>query len=259
MLWELCHDHPQIRMTKEFGNYTFIGDPLPVYAKRVAGRLWRIRGRWRVYAPPGEHTGSPGEGVYASGANHIANTSAATHHLLRLARRGIGPVTVTDLAEEARKNDTETEVVGDKWPRYVFEMDRLTRMPELKRLVVFRDCRDVVSSFMVRIRTDWKNEGWIRNWNTAAKVAGQWVSAIETMERHADLLFIIRYEELVRDPQSSLAGLAEWLHVDSAGFDVDSVKASSIGKYRQGLTPEELDDVMRVAGPTLERLNYAVD
>jgi hypothetical protein len=79
------------------------------------------------------------------------------------------------------------------------------------------------------------------------------------MERHADLLFIIRYEELVRDPQSSLAGLAEWLHVDSAGFDVDSVKASSIGKYRKGLTPEELDDVMRVAGPTLERLNYAVD
>jgi hypothetical protein len=53
--------------------------------------------------------------------------------------------------------------------------------------------------------------------------------------------------------------MAEWLDVDPSGFDSERVFGSSVGSYRRGLTTKELDEVLAVAGPTLERLGYPLD
>ena len=53
--------------------------------------------------------------------------------------------------------------------------------------------------------------------------------------------------------------LGQWLGVDPSGFDTKMVFGSSIGNYRRGLSPQELGDVLREAGPTLERLGYLQD
>lgn len=136
-------------------------------------------------------------------------------------------------------------------------LDRLVPLPQLLRLVIYRDCRDVTSSFLRKVRTDWKRQRWAQYVDTAEKVALRWVRAIEDLENHAEDLYIIRYEELVADPRPVLDRLARWLEVDPGGFEPGMVSASSVGKYMQGLTTRELDDVLKVAGSTMKRLNYS--
>jgi hypothetical protein len=166
-------------------------------------------------------------------------------------------VTVDDLVRADGQGEGELRVVGDKLPGYALMMDRLAPLPQLLRLVIYRDCRDVTSSFLRKVRTDWKRQRWICYVDTAEKVAIRWVRAMEDLENRATDLHIIRYEELVADPRVVVERLAEWLQVDPGGFEPGMVSASSIGKHLQGLTKSELDDVLKVAGPTMERLNYS--
>ena len=248
LLRRLCNNHPQMRVTNEFFNFAFVGDFLPVYAARAGKRILEINGASRIIGGYGTRT-----------TNYLGNVQAVTAHLLRLARRGIGRVTLSAIVEEAREAAPNTRVVGDKMPPYLFIMDELVLVPGLKRVVIYRDCRDVTSSFLLMARTRWRHRLWVREWNTAEKIALKWVSGIEIMERFIQKLFAIRYEDLVGKPESELLRLAEWLGVDPSGFDTQQVSDSAVGKYRQGLTARELDDVLRVAGPTLERLKYRLD
>ena len=91
------------------------------------------------------------------------------------------------------------------------------------------------------------------------KVAELGFDGIEIMERYAERLFTVRYETLVREPGTELRRIAEWLDVEPSGFDPKAVYGSSVGNYRRGLTPRQLEAVLEVAGPTLERLGYTVD
>lgn len=258
LLQRLCHHHPQMQVTKEFGNFGFVGESYSSYMKRTVNRIRDINGRWGIVGTPGQVPTAFTEKVRFRGANHVTNVVVATRHLLRLARCARGQVTLASLMA-AEKKDPDTRVVGDKLPQYIFAMDRLVELTGLCRLVIYRDCRDVTSSYLLMTRTKWSDRPWIHGTNTAEKIARTWVHAIEIMERHAAKLFIIRYEDLVRDPLSELHRVAEWLEVDPSGFHPGMVSDSSVGKYRQGLTDRELDDVLRFAGPTLKRLNYPVE
>ena len=245
MLRRLCNNHPQMRVTNEFSNFAFLGDSLPVYAARAGKRILEINGASRIIGKYGTRR-----------TNYLGNVQAVTAHLLRLARMGVGRITLSAIVEEARKSDPDALVVGDKMPQYIFIMDRLVSVPGLRRIVIYRDCRDVTSSFLQMVRTKWRHRIWVRELDTAEKIALRWVRGIEIMERYSQDLFTIRYEDLVREPESRLQRLAEWLGVDPSGFKAKWVSDSAVGKYRQGLTARELDDVMRVAGTTLERLRY---
>jgi hypothetical protein len=248
LLRRLCDGHPRMRVTNELGNFGFVGDPYLLYALRAAKRVIEINGRSRI------------SGRYGSRrANNVGNLSFVTAHLLRLARVGLGRVTLRTIVDDAGRTAPEALVVGDKMPQYIFGMDRLVRFAGLRRLVIYRDCRDVTSSFLTMVRTTWRHRLWVRRMRTAAEIAGVWVQAMEITERHAEHLFAVRYEDLVRDPDLELRRLAEWLGVEAAGFDRTIVSASSIGQHRGGLSSRELADVLRVAGPTLRRWGYAPD
>lgn len=149
-----------------------------------------------------------------------------------------------------------SRVVGDKYPGYVFHLDRIGEADELSRLIIYRDCRDVVSSTLKKVRTDWRNRGFDEKFDTASKVAKTWVDSTTQIERHMDKLHIIRYEDLVRDPVHELRRLGQFLQVDSAAFPVNMIRASSIGKFRRGLSKEELPQVMEIAGPAMADLGY---
>jgi hypothetical protein len=151
-------------------------------------------------------------------------------------------------------------VVGDKTPHYGLLLDRVAGLPGLASLIIFRDCRDVVSSFLERVRTTWRTQSWTRDANAADRVAHCWVRYVEQMERYRGQIVTVRYEDLVREPRPVLDRLAGALGVDPAGFDaqrVASVQDSSIGKHTSGLTREELGVVMDIAGPAMGRLGYA--
>lgn len=190
--------------------------------------------------------------------NYAVNLRVAATHLSRVARRRPDRVTLADLLEAACGDDQKLRIVGDKLPNYVFMLDRLVTLPRLLRLVIYRDCRDLTSSYLARIRTDWKHQRWARYVDTAEKVARRWVHAIEHMESHAEDLYLVRYEDIVANPLAELRPIAEWLGVELSGFDTKIVLSASVGKHKRGLTARELDDVLRVAGPTMERLSYRI-
>lgn len=258
LLQQLCNNHPQMRVTKEFGNYLFVGESLTGYLKGTARRVRRINGKWRPHGARQEVATTLLEKLRLRAVNQIANGLAATAHVLRIARRGTGPVTLSALVA-AETGNGETRIVGDKFPQYMFKMHQLVELQELLRLVIYRDCRDVTSSFLKKLRADWKDQSWTRPMDTADKIARKWVEGIEIMERHAESLFVVRYEALVSDTETELRRIAEWLNVEPSGFDQKMVFGSSVGNYRRGLTAQELDDVLRVSGPTLERLGYTID
>jgi len=146
--------------------------------------------------------------------------------------------------------------VGDKWPDYIFLLDKLVDLKPLKFLVIYRDCRDVTSSTLKMARTQWKKQPWVNNLNSAEKVATRWVQAIEIMEKHRDKIHIIRYEDFIAKPQMELENLGRWLGVDSTGFPTHEIKQTSMGKFNQGLSKEDLSTVLKIAGQTMERLGY---
>jgi hypothetical protein len=53
-----------------------------------------------------------------------------------------------------------------------------------------------------------------------------------------------------------LESLATYLHVDPAQFDHNIVRPTSIGKFEHGLSGEQLEPILDIAGPTLTRLGY---
>ncbi|MBA3562614.1 MAG: sulfotransferase [Gammaproteobacteria bacterium] len=148
-------------------------------------------------------------------------------------------------------------IVGDKLPDYVFSLDELTEPAQLACLIIYRDCRDVTRSSLERFRTAERNsEYWRENLSTAEKIAKRWVRAIELMERYSEKLHVIRYENFVRNTGQELEALAKWLEVDPAGFPKEMIRDTSVGKYKGGLSNEEIGTVMKIAGPAMARLGY---
>jgi hypothetical protein len=142
------------------------------------------------------------------------------------------------------------QLVGDKKPTYLNTLINFEQADTFY-VLIYRDGRDVVQSAL--------NRSWPKGserFSTAVKAAKNWVSAIEIMEENRERFHIIRYEDLATHPKVELSRLAEYLKVDPDGFKSRMIKSSSIGKYREKLTEEQINEVVEVAGPTLERLGY---
>jgi hypothetical protein len=120
-------------------------------------------------------------------------------------------------------------------------------------VMLYRDGRDVVSSFLKKDRAERLPS---QPPQTARETAARWVESVDAIRRHAERLFVVRYEDFVSDPDPVLKSLAAYLGVDPAGFRSGRVHERSVGKHRTGLTPEELRDVMEVGGGTLRQLGY---
>jgi hypothetical protein len=122
--------------------------------------------------------------------------------------------------------------------------------------VIFRDCRDVVSSTLAKATTAWKRSRFVTAMNTPTKVATRWVHAIAQQERNAGVVLAIRYEDLVTQPRPVVARLGEFLGLDPAGFRQKLVRSTSIGKHKGRLSAEALADIETIAGDTMRRLGY---
>jgi hypothetical protein len=208
-------------------------------------RWYRVRNKWAFDL---SYSSKQSKSLY--------NFIFTTRYLLRMYEHYREPITVQIIEAALKHSFPESSIVGDKWPGYMFLMDKFVQADDLYCLVIYRDCRDVTSSFLKQARTTWRPQAWVSNLNTAEKVARRWVDVIGLMERHADQLHIVRYEDLIDNPKAVFASIGDWLGVAPTGFPTHEIKRSSIGKYKSGLTNEELAVVMEIAGPTMARLGY---
>jgi hypothetical protein len=245
LLRRLCDGHPDISVTNEFGSFFNLGQPYRVYSWQLLRRWGQVQDKWAY------------DSAYVrQGGRRWRNLAFTLRYLRYLAAYRTQPVTAVSAMSAMQQLFPRSRLVGDKLPQYMPLLDTFVRQPNLACIVIYRDCRDVTSSFLVKVRTTWRTRAWVAEVDTAAKIARRWLDYIELMERHADQIHTIRYESLVQQPQPVLDNLAAWLAVDPAGFATKEVRDSSIGNYQKNLTQSELADVLAVAGPTMARLGY---
>jgi hypothetical protein len=244
ILQRVLHRHPEISLTNELQAFLGLGAPCNAgYLARVLRRGLRRRNRREAFVPED------------SSGSYLGNVARAVRFASHLTVGGRRPLTTRRVEAAYRHLFGDVRVVGDKSPSYVARLDELLDH-DVSCLVIYRDCRDVVTSTREAIATIWKGMPHVRYLDTTAKIAGRWVQAIETMERLRERICIVRYEELVADPVPQLAAIAQWLGVDAERLPADLLHGSSVGRHEIGLPDSELSTVLDVAGPTMERLGY---
>lgn len=248
ILQTLCDNHPDIALTNEFGNFIYMEQTFGKHALNIMKRWQRVQGKWAFDHSAGNKAGSLA----------WQNLLFALKYLHYVKRDHRGKVTVDSLEATYTNLFPSAKVRGDKLPHYLLHMDKLIAYGNLKRLVIYRDCRDVTSSFLQQVRTTWKDASWIHQFDTAKKIATSWVRDIGIMESYADQLMILQYEKLMEQPTQELSRISAWLDIDPQGFPVELLRTDSIGKYRDGLTKAELAAVLKIAGETMLRLGYAL-
>ncbi len=92
----------------------------------------------------------------------------------------------------------------------------------------------------------------------ARRAAWAWRRYVTAARSVQPLAFEVRYEELAGDPASVARRLAPHLNASESALAVALGRAhgTSVGRYREDLTPEQLDDVMAEAGDLLRELEY---
>lgn len=249
IMYVLCNEHPDISMTLEFANYEMVGETHRAYIRWLYEWWWEKRHIWfrREYK----------EESYRF-LRHLGFTTA---YAMRMYRPLQHRVTVAQVDNALHRMFPESPIVGDKYPDYIFHIDRLINHEPLKFMVMYRDSRDVVSSTLRKARTDWKNiHPFVGLIDTAEKVAHRWNWAIELQEKHMHnpKMLLIRYEDLILESHKTMTTVGEWLGVDPAGFPIESLKDTSIGKYRNGLTDEEVEIVEEITRPKMQHLGYDI-
>lgn len=253
LLRRVCDGHPQMQVANEFGCFADVGLTVAqAWRQRLA--QWRlVNGRWAFDSQFANHP-----------RRHWQNLWFTVRYGLHLAKVTQGNVAANNVADALQKTwGAETAVSGDKWPQYMPLLANLLQNEEVKGIIIYRDCRDVTSSFLEKVRTVWRTRSWASELDSADKIARNWVTQIELMEQLAGQfgptkLHLIQYERFVTEPAQSLAELAGWLGILPENFSQKQVRASSIGKYRQGLTPDEIAQVESIAGEKMQDLEYSV-
>jgi hypothetical protein len=277
LLQRLCDSHPQVGLTNEFGGLVALGQDTAVF-RRYLWRLWwraqnrpffrgdRLWGKW-CYDPITMNKQEGTWGCFLSKVTRVNMVQNAAFIARLLRQLEGGCVDVTAVTTAYRALFPGTQFVGDNHPDYIYELHKFINYANLTCIFVYRDPRDMTSDVLQRIRPrHWQNEQhiqrdlrkwWPQNLGTAEQVAARWVNTIHLMEKHRPHLHTVCYEELVQNPNTVAAKLAQWLQLDLDGFNTSFIRpGGGIGNYRHGLSPQELEAVLTIAGPTMQRLGY---
>jgi hypothetical protein len=152
----------------------------------------------------------------------------------------------------------------------------LGEMPDARIVHMVRDPRDRYASVQAR---------WLSRWGGIGAGTAEWLSSIRYAERNQqrwpNRYLVLRYEDLVTDPEHHVRALCVFL---DEPFDPDmltmdgardfrdrganssygsrrpgAIATDSIGRYRDVLTPGQIAFVERVAAGPMARLGYQPD
>jgi hypothetical protein len=241
VLTRVLNTHPDIGATFELGAFMGLGTPYADYRRG-------LRLGYRDRPVVGVGTGSPR-------ARRWASRRFVAAFRFALWRRRESPVTL-EVVTEILSGRLRRSCVGDKLPAYVFALDELASIPCLRRVVIVRDCRSVTASTLERVRTGWSGRSWTERLDTPEKAAGNWLRALESVERNAARLHVLRYEDLVDYPRACLAEVAAYLGVAPGGFNAALIRPTDQSAARRGLEGRDLAAVEAAAGEAMRRWGY---
>jgi len=161
---------------------------------------------------------------------------------------------------------------GDQSPLHTLYLPYIKRVfPNASYLHLLRDGRDVVSSSLEHYGSDTLFEAVLR-WKTSLKRIDRFQKTLAP-EQYIE----VRYENLVREPEPTLRRVCEFIGIDYSSLMLEywnlpstiehrykahhqnlakPVFDSSIGKWRERLTKQEQDYVMRNMAAELQKLGY---
>jgi hypothetical protein len=150
---------------------------------------------------------------------------------------------------------------GEKTPLNVSHLDWiLPRFPNGLFVHVIRDGRDAVCSMRSHGTRRLVDGRWVKmpRTRTIEECARSWRRRVEEGIRHRGnpRYHELRYEDLVRSPGDTVAGLFGFLDEEPAGIGDQAISATSLGRWRRDLTPAEQETVRRIAGDLLDQLGY---
>lgn len=257
MLMKLCNAHPEIALGSELGCFLNMGELRATYALRML-RRWLVVTAFKrdPIVRIGEET--PPEQGFPRWELGIAlrNFASGIRFTASAVRNSRERIDAGSIEAALRSILPGRRIVGDKYPDYTYELDRLTVTGGPTVVAIYRDCRDVAVSTLHLARGRWRHRRFSRLMDTPEKVACRWVRSIEAIEKHAESVHAIRYEDFVRNPEEGVAALAAWLDVDPGGFETSSVATDRVGRHKAGLSAEETAALMEIAGPHMQRLGY---
>jgi Sulfotransferase family len=151
--------------------------------------------------------------------------------------------------------------------------------PRADVLHIIRDGRDVVCSLLergwLREREGHDDAGqpygpYARSWvepkrreeftraPEATRAAWAWRRYLTAARGAREHTLEIRYEEIAADPLAAAELIADRLETEPGPLAdaLGEVHSRSIGRWRRDLTPEQIEDVEREAGPLLRELGY---
>ena len=242
LLNTLCNTHPDIIMTFEYKSFVALDMTIPVYLKRLGDP----RKKKPILQRPDGDQRSDGKAGILFHEHMTAKLKDGSPEIIRF----------QDIIGIYHSAFPEVRVIGDKYPRYVFHLDKLAAYSDLRRVMIYRDPRDVARSVLEKAATDWKGKSFGKNLDTAEKAAARWVESMAMMEKHAGKIHALRYEALIQDPRSTMTALGGYLGVDPEGFKTSRIHDSGIGKHRDGLTHQQIRIIEEIAGPAMWRWGY---
>lgn len=164
-------------------------------------------------------------------------------------------------------------VYGEKTPEHLFWWRPLSRaLPTLKFIAVVRDPRGVVAS---NLQVGWNGRSYV-------ELAERWLSdqrqvrkAIKALGRSR--LMIVRYEDVVTDPDGARRKLAGFLAIPSEGQvssvhgsqiflprehaykgqAVDRISSDRIEAWREALSKREAQDIAAICRPEMKTFGYS--
>jgi Sulfotransferase family len=187
---------------------------------------------------------------------------------------------------------TERDIVryGDASPDLMYCADALLdAFSDAKLVQIIRDGRDVVAAMladpqalawfkesMINVEAEFPNpfygieteqdqEAWA-TLSAAGKCAMRWRGTIRAMARlrttlSAEQLTTVRYENLIKHPAPTGAGVADFIGSSLAPVQVRQARREGVpgpepGSWRKLLTAAQVTEIERVAGPELLRVGY---
>lgn len=141
LLWELCNSHPDILVTLEFGCYIGTGKSYLKHSLEMLRRCWENRNDDFLI------------GTGLRSGRLLDNCRFVMQYLLEVGKLHAGQIQGSDIQRALRHCLPEARIVGDKFPYYVFILNRLVEIDNLVCVVIYRDPRDVASSSLRKVRS----------------------------------------------------------------------------------------------------------